>query len=83
MSDLQKLPNIGKVVEGLLIDTGINTQEELLSIGSKEAFMRIRHKDPSACIRMLYGLEGAVEGIPDQLLSTVTKKELLEFYKSL
>ena len=83
MSALQKLPNIGKVAETLLMDAGINSLETLISVGSKEAFLRIRLRDQTACLHMLYGLEGAVQGIPDTKLSTETKQELKTFYKTL
>jgi len=83
MSDLERLPNIGKVVASLLEETGIDTTDELLKVGSREAFLRIRTQDPTACIRMLYGLEGAVQGKPDKLLSRETKEDLLKFYRAL
>lgn len=83
MNRLQDLPNIGRVAQELLIESGIQTPEELYEIGSKEAFLRIRMKDPTACIRMLYGLEGAVQGLKDHQLSKETKEELLEFFRTL
>ncbi|MBR0597086.1 TfoX/Sxy family protein [Sinanaerobacter chloroacetimidivorans] len=81
MGKLQSLPNIGKVAEGLLQEAGIDTPEKLIQIGSKEAFLKIRQLDPTACIHMLYGLEGAVRGIRDTELSKETKVELKGFFK--
>ncbi len=83
MRQLQDLPNIGKVSEALLNEIGIHTPEELMNVGSKEAFHWIRQKDPTACLHMLYGLEGAVQGIKDTMLTAETKKELKEFYNSI
>lgn len=83
MSDLRNLPNIGKVAEALLIEAGIDSSDKLRKIGSKEAFLRIRLKDQTACLHMLYGLEGAVRGIRDTELPTQIKHELNNFYKSL
>jgi len=83
MNELQKLPNIGKVVATLLLDAEINTPEKLVDLGSKEAFLRIRLLDPTACLHMLYGLEGAVQGIRDTHLSIETKQDLKAFYKTL
>jgi DNA transformation protein and related proteins len=83
MSELCSLPNVGKVLENNLNAVGINTVEQLLKIGSKEAFLRIRIIDSGACLHMLYGLEGAVKGIKDSLLSEETKKDLKYFFKSL
>jgi DNA transformation protein len=83
MNTLTDLPNVGKVLESNLKEAGICTPEKLREIGAKEAFLRIRMIDPTACIHMLYGIEGAVEGIRDNFLSDSTKKELREFYRSL
>lgn len=83
MSELSKLPNVGKVLEKLLIDCGITTAEQLREIGTEEAFIRIRMKDPTACLHMLYGVQGAVEGIQDKFLDGATKERLKVFFRSL
>lgn len=83
MSALTDLPNVGKVLEKNLIAAGINTPEELRAVGTQEAFIRIKTNDPGACVQMLYGLHGAVEGINDKLLSADTKNDLRLFFKSL
>lgn len=84
MSTLSELPNIGKVLETNLMSVGIETPEQLRTIGAKEAFHRIRlHRDPGACLHMLYGIQGAVLGIPDKQLSPDTKQELRAFFHDL
>ncbi len=83
MKKLSDLPNIGKVAEAKLIEAGIESSEELVKIGSKEAFLRIRLNDPTACLHMLYGIEGAVEGVKDKFLSDDVKEDLKTFFKSL
>lgn len=84
MSELSKLPNVGKVLERELLKIGIKTPEQLRQIGSKEAFFRIRlQSDPGACLHMLYGIQGAIEGVPDKLLTEETKNELKAYYKTL
>jgi DNA transformation protein len=84
MSELAKLPNVGKVLEENLLSVGIETPEQLRKIGAKKAFLRIRaQKDPTACLHMLYGLQGAVEGIPDKYVSDDTKGDLKVFFKTL
>ena len=80
MGELSKLPNIGKSVEEQLNLVGINTVEDLKIIGSKEAWLKIREIDESACINRLYALEGAVEGIRWHNLSEEKKLMLKEFY---
>ena len=63
MGELSKLPNIGKVVEEQLNQVGITTVDQLIDLGSKEAWLRIKAIDDSACINRLQGLEGAIQGI--------------------
>lgn len=80
MGELSKLPNIGKNIEEQLSLVGINTVEELKKTGSKEAWLKIREIDKSACINRLYALEGAIEGIRWHNLSEEKKLILKEFY---
>jgi len=75
------MPNIGKTLEEKLIKIGINTPEELISIGSKNALLRIRATDQSACFNMLCALEGAIQGIRWHGLSKEKKEELKQFLK--
>lgn len=84
MEELSKLPNVGKVLEQNLRQVGIETPEQLRQTGTKEAFMRIRTQiDPGACLHMLYGIQGAIEGIPDKYLNADTKQDLKTFFKAL
>lgn len=78
--ELTELPNIGKDTAGKLRQVGINTAEEFRAAGTEQAFLRLQALDPGACIQLLYGLEGAFEGIKDKNLSPEKKKELLDFY---
>ncbi len=82
MGELSTLPNIGKTVEQQLNEVGIETIKQLIEIGSKQAWLRIRSIDDSACINRLYALEGAVEGIRWHNLSEEVKVELKEFYNT-
>ncbi len=83
MGELTILPNVGKVLEKNLNEIGIYTIKQLRDIGSKEAFIRIKIIDPGACLHMLYGLQGAIDGIKDSLLPDSTKYDLKLFYKDL
>ena len=80
MGELSKLPNIGKNLEEQLHLIGIITIEDLKKMGSKEAWIKIRRIDNSACINRLYALEGAIEGIRWHYLSEEKKLMLKEFY---
>lgn len=80
MGELSLLPNIGKIVEQQLNEVGIETIEQLIEVGSKQAWLRIKSIDESACVNRLYALEGAVEGIRWHNLSVEVKDELKKFY---
>jgi DNA transformation protein len=82
-TDLSKAPNLGKVVTEKLKKVGINDLETLREVGSENAYIRVRAIDNKACICMLYGLEGAVQGIRWHNLSDLRKNELKDFYKTL
>ena len=81
MGELTKLPNIGKKLESQLADVGITTVEQLKEAGSREAWLRILARDPSACTMRMLAFEGAIQGIPLNYLDDETKTSLKEFYK--
>ncbi len=81
MGELYPLPNIGNTVEQQLNEVGIKTVKQLIEIGSKQAWIKIKGIDDSACINRLYALEGAIQGIRWHNLSKEMKDELNEFYK--
>lgn len=83
MGELASLPNVGSVLEKNLNQIGIFTIEQLRKTGCKEAFIRIKIIDSGACLHMLYGLQGAIDGIKDSLLPESKKQELKMFYKNL
>jgi DNA transformation protein len=73
--------NIGKDTETKLVEAGIDSFEKLEAMGSEQAFLRLQAIDPGACVNLLYGLEGAIEGIKWHDLSPEKKKSLLQFHK--
>ena len=82
MGELSKLPNIGKVLEKQLNDVGINTIDDLINLGSKEAWLKIKEIDDSACLNRLMALEGAIQNIRWHNLSEEDKDNLRNFYNS-
>lgn len=81
-ADLTSLPNIGKEMKKQLNAIGINTPEDLVATGSREAWLRIRTVDSSACYNRLCGLEGAIQGIRWHYLDDNLKEELKSFYEA-
>lgn len=82
MGELSRCLNIGEVVEKQLNEVGISTYEELKRIGSKNAWLRIKEIDDSACIHRLYAFEGAIRKIKKSFLSDDIKADLKEFYNN-
>ena len=70
MEKLTDLPNIGAVL----------AQRET---GVMETFLRLREKDPGACLHELSALQGAVLGVRKQELPDQVKAGLRSFFRSL
>ncbi len=81
MADLTKIINIGKDTERKLHQAGINTIEEMTELGTEQVFIRLQTIDAGVCICLLYGIEGAIEGIRSNKLSTERKKQLQQFFR--
>lgn len=80
-NELTALSNIGKVVAGRLKEVGIETADDLKTIGSENAFIRLKTVDEGACINELMGLEGAIQGIRWHNLDENRKAELKVFHQ--
>lgn len=83
MTDLTTMINIRKEMASKLKSVDINTAEELIKVGSKEAFFRLKTKYPQVCLVHLYTLEGAIQNVEFNCLSEETKANLKEFSDSL
>lgn len=83
MSDLTAMRNIGKELERKLKLAGIETAGDLIAIGSKEAYFKLKLRFPEVCSVHLYALQGAIENIGFNMLSDETKKDLKVFADSL
>lgn len=79
---LSGLPNIGAVLEEQLKSVGVETPESLRELGSREAWLRLRGIDPSACLHKLLALEGAVRGVRKNELPAAVKNELRAFFEA-
>lgn len=81
-SDLTNHINIGKDTAARLIAAGIDTFAGLRHLGTEKAFLKLMDNDPGACLSLLYGLQGAIEGVKWNKLSPERKRELQEFHKA-
>ena len=80
MGALSEMINIGVKLEEQLKQAGIDAPEALKAVGSREAWLRIKAFDPSACIMRLSALEGAIRGVRWHNLDADVKQSLSEFY---
>ena len=71
--------NIGTEMKRKLTSVGINTAEELIFTGAKQAFSRLKEAYPNVCLVHLYALEGAITNTEYNSLSSDKKRELKEF----
>lgn len=83
MSELIKLPNIGLELAKRIDFAGIKTAEELIELGTENAFIRLKTVFPDACHNQLYALEGAIQGIRWHGIRKERKEELKEFMNRL
>ena len=79
MENLIHLKNISQELEVKLRKVGIDTSEKLREKGSRHVFVKIKTIDSGACYKMLLNLEGAIQGVSAENLSSETKEELLAF----
>ena len=83
MAELTSMMNIGKEMSKKLTSVGIDTAEELIFTGAKQAFSRLKEAYPNVCLVHLYTLEGAITNTEYNSLSADKKRELKEFSDSL
>lgn len=83
MAELASMINLGKEMTRKLNSVGINCAEELMAVGSKETFARLKAVYPNVCLVHLYCLEGAIQQVEYNSLSESVRRELKQFSDSL
>ncbi len=77
-SELAQLKNIGTASINILHAVGINSYQDLSTIGPVETYLRIKRRDIHVSKVMLYALQGALMDIHWNQLSPDLKQQLLE-----
>lgn len=77
MSTGTKLRNIGPKSAAWLRQTGIRSQEDLESVGSLAAFVRVKRAGFKPSLNLLYALEGAILGCHWQEIPDERRSELV------
>ncbi|MBI9036506.1 MAG: TfoX/Sxy family DNA transformation protein [Bacteroidales bacterium] len=81
MQELSSLPNVSKLIKRKLNDVNIYNADQLIEIGSREAFTKIKAAFPQSCIYFLFRLEGAVTDKKWYKLGKEKEKELVDYFK--
>lgn len=81
--ELTAMKNIGPEMKKKLNAIGIHNPEELVQLGSKETFLRLKSAYPAVCLVHLYTLQGAIDNTAYNQLSEDIKAELKAFNDAL
>lgn len=80
---LKDLPNLTFQIEVLLYEAGITNEETLRGLGAKTSWLKIRKNNKQLGIKVLFALEGAIEGLHEAALPTPIRRELTEWFNAL
>lgn len=80
---LKDLPNLTFQIEVLLMEAGITNEETLRQLGAKTSWLKMRSKNKALSIRVLFALEGAIEGLHEAALPADIRRELMEWFNAL
>ena len=71
------LPGLGPKSEQALRAAGIATVGQLRSLGSVQAYLKVKKHWPNASLNLLWALEGAIAGLPWQVVAKEHRLSLL------
>ncbi len=83
MGSLDSMLNIGKEMKTKLFSIGVASSEDLMRLGSKETFYRLKKQYPNVCLVHLYALQGAIDNVDYDKLSDEVKVDLKQFSDSI
>lgn len=70
-------------LETLLNEAGIKDEGTLRSLGAQMCWLKLRQNNPALTVKILYALEGAVDGVHEAALPATRRQELVEWVSSL
>jgi DNA transformation protein len=71
------LRNLGPKSAGILQGAGITTPEQLREAGAVAAYIRVKRAGYAASLNLLWALEGAISGLPWQVVAREHRTSLL------
>ena len=80
---LKDLPNLTFQLEVLLLEAGITNEETLRELGARKCWLKMRSKNKALSIKVLFALEGAIEGLHEAALPADIRRALTEWFNAL
>jgi DNA transformation protein and related proteins len=74
---LSELPNLGPKSQAALAAAGITTVAQLRRLGSVAAYAKAKQAGASTSLNLLWALEGALTGLPWQVVAREHRTSLL------
>jgi DNA transformation protein len=74
---IAELPGLGPRSEAMLAAAGINTVAQLKLLGSVRAYSMVKATGTNASLNLLWALEGALTGLPWQVVAREHRLSLL------
>ena len=71
------LPNLGPKSQSMLANAGITSLDQLRKLGAVAAYAQVKAKVPAASLNLLWALEGALCGLPWQVVAREHRTSLL------
>ena len=75
--DIAALPNLGPKSQAMLAGAGITTLVELRQLGAVAAYAKVKASGGNASLNLLWALEGALCGLPWQVVAREHRTSLL------
>ncbi len=72
-----ELPNLGPKSRAMLASAGITTLPHLRKLGAVAAYARVKRGGANASLNLLWALEGALTGLPWQVVARAYRTSLL------
>ena len=80
---IKDLPNMNMSMERALGKIGIFRAEELVMIGAKACFLKLKqHGKQTLSVKLLIGLAAAIEGCHSEVLPVRAKQELIKWFNN-
>lgn len=80
---LKDLPNLTFQIEVLLYEVGITNEETLRELGAKTSWLKMRAINRGLSVKVLFALQGAIEGLHEAALPADIRRELTEWFNAL